>query len=365
MTPIMILILFLNALRIQIITINYHTVFRPQSIDDYNDDDNDGTIGVKAITTSKNHPRVLIGIFTSDFHNNNYIYRNRFRLLLNKWNDTRICSLYDYQNEHKQRLRQGRIPVHSNIKKIKTHRTKSKCEFIYTFVIGANPDGPPILLSIENDIKYDTTTIEYSNSYISSWTVPRPIINATDDDIYTHNDITLLNIHENRNEGKSQSWIAYYTEHLIKYYDFDYVAKWDDDSLPIVSKYFDFADTNLVRAPFNSMMYIGGMNKKQLWNLTGRTDEERRKKEIFFENRYLSIHLYVSGQVYFIANDLAQYITNEAIIQATNCTYCEGVEDHDISTMAFYGSPTIKPIKFVFIGEHQKFWVHLNTTSNQ
>jgi hypothetical protein len=307
----------------------------------------------------RHHPRILIGIFTTDFEDG-YEYRSRHRTLFASWNDTRICSLYDYER-HEQKRRQQSKNKNNNM-------MPSKCEYIYTFVIGANPYGPPILLSTDND-GTPTTATYHSNSYVSSWTVPRPIINTTNDDINTHNDITLLNIRENMNEGKSQSWIAYSVHHLSQLYHFDYVAKWDADSILLLPEYFEFVYKNLPRAPYNRMMYVGGIYDKAYWSYNpywpGHTVAEHILKELFFDEMYNRVHVYVSGQVYFVANDLAQYITNEAIVQLRNCTYCEGVEDHDISTIAFHSTPNTTPIKFVFLSMQQKVWLHPIKTNDE
>jgi Galactosyltransferase len=301
--------------------------------------DNDVTTSTKSTSTTNDdvndRPRILIGIFSTDFADGKE-FRTRHRTLFHEWNDTRICSLYDYEQEQQEQLFLNNIS-----------RVSSKCELIYTFVVGANPKGLPQLLNDDH----------------RSWTVPRPIKNANNDDINTSNDITLLNIRENMNEGKSQSWIAYCSQHLFKLYHFDYIAKWDADSILLLPEFFHFVHTNLPTTPYNSMVYIGTPFDKVYWEQNEQTDEEHVRVESFFENYYNRVHVYITGELYIIANDLAQYIIIETMLH--HCIYCEGVEDHDISTIAYHGSPKSKPIKFVLIGKHQQFWIHPIKTKDE
>jgi hypothetical protein len=65
------------------------------------------------------------------------------------------------------------------------------------------------------------------------------------------------------------------------------------------------------------------------------------------------VHLYVAGQLYIMATDLAKFVGKEAL--ENSCSYCEGHEDHDISAMAFH-SP--EPVKLVCVGRSHRFWEH-------
>ncbi len=255
--------------------------------------------------------RVLIGILSADFFNDQ-VYRKRHRNLFNLWNDPRVCSLPDF--------------------KTRPLSERYVCELIYTFVIGANPTASPEL--VDNSRPFE---------------VDRPITGTSRD--LNEPDMTLLNIRENMNEGKSQTWM-YYASQIAEEYDLDYVGKVDADSMLHLHEFFHFAYKNMPPSPYNSMMYIGALRDKAYWPKHA-TDAERNKFESYFGTVYDGVHLYVAGQLYIMATDLAKFVGQEAL--SGKCSYCEGHEDHDISAIAFH-SP--EPIKLVCIGRTHRFWEH-------
>lgn len=144
----------------------------------------------------------------------------------------------------------------------------------------------------------------------------------------------------------------YYGATIAEEYDLDYVAKCDADSIFHLHEFFHFAYKNMPPAPYNTMMYIGALRDKAYWP-KHTTDKERIQFESYFGMNYEGVHLYLAGQLYIMATDLAKFVGKEAL--ANNCSYCEGHEDHDISAMAFH-SP--EPIKMVVIGRSHRFWEH-------
>lgn len=255
--------------------------------------------------------RVLVGILTADFFNDS-VYRKRHRNLFNLWNDDRVCSLPEF--------------------KTKPLKLRYRCEFIYTFVIGANPEASPELVDGSRPMEVD-----------------RPIQGISKD--LNEPDMTLLNIRENMNEGKSQTWMHYGAQ-IAREYDLDYVTKCDADALFHLHEFFEFAYKNLPPAPYNSMMYVGALRDKAYWPKHEK-EEDKIRYESYFGNTYEGVHLYVAGQIYMVATDLAEFIGKEAL--ENKCSYCEGHEDHDISAMAFH-SP--EPIKLTVIGRPHRFWEH-------
>jgi Galactosyltransferase len=256
--------------------------------------------------------RVLWGILSADFYNDQ-VYRKRHRNLFKLWNDPRVCSLPDFKK--------------------KSMAERYECELIYTFVLGANPKAPPEL-------------VDHSRPF----EVARPILGALGKDM-NEPDMTLLNIRENMNEGKSQTWMLYGAQ-IAEQYDLDYVAKCDADSMLHLHEFFHFAYKNMPPAPYNSMMYVGALRDKAYWPKHA-TEAERIRFESYFGNNYDGVHLYVAGQVYICATDLAKFIGQEAL--ENKCSYCEGHEDHDISAIAFHAP---EPVKLVVVGRSHRFWEH-------
>jgi len=257
--------------------------------------------------------RVLVGILTADFFNDQ-VYRKRHRMLFKLWDDPRVCSLPEFKQK----------PIGE----------RYTCEFIYTFVIGANPNESPELVDGSRPME-----------------VQRPIRGGVSHDL-NEPDMTLLNIRENMNEGKSQTWMHYGAQ-IAEQYDLDYVTKCDADTMFHLHEFFVFAYKHLPPAPYNSMMYVGALRDKAYWP-KHETEEERIRYESYFGNNYEGVHLYVAGQIYIMSRDLAKFVGQEAL--ANKCSYCEGHEDHDISAMAFHN--TKEPIKLLVIGRSHRFWEH-------
>jgi len=256
--------------------------------------------------------RILIGILTADFFNDQ-VYRKRHRMLFKLWDDERVCSLPEFKQ--------------------KPPNERYTCEFIYTFVIGANPEASPELVDGSRPME-----------------VQRPIKGISND--LNEPDMTLLNIRENMNEGKSQTWMHYGAQ-IAEEYDLDYVTKCDADTMFHLHEFFIFAYKHLPPAPYNSMMYVGALRDKAYWP-KHETEEERIRYESYFGNNYEGVHLYVAGQIYIMSRDLAKFIGQEAL--ESKCSYCEGHEDHDISAMAFHSKD--EPVKLLVIGRSHRFWEH-------
>lgn len=115
----------------------------------------------------------------------------------------------------------------------------SKCHFIYTFVTGGNKDNNALTELLDNII---------------------PIILDKGDDQVT------LNIKENIEDGKSQTWLYYFTMALIKNerLHVDYVGKMDTDTLICVDDYFKFAKDNIHPYPYN-VRTMAGLFHDKLW----------------------------------------------------------------------------------------------------
>ena len=165
--------------------------------------------------------RVLMGILTADYFNDQ-VYRKRHRALFKLWNDKRVCSLAAF--------------------KAKPLAERYECELIYAFVLGGNPNASPELVDGSRPME-----------------VARPVQGKTND--LNEPDMILLNIRENMNEGKSQTWMHYGAQ-IAEEYDLDYVSKCDADSMLHLHDFFRFGYKHLPPAPYNSMMYVGALRDK-------------------------------------------------------------------------------------------------------
>ena len=202
--------------------------------------------------------RVLVGIFSADFPNEEPC-RQRQRGLLQLY--PHVCSLDKYLSEH-----------------------PADCHLVYTFVLGGNPDAP---------------STELLDDSSRPWLLP----NTTADNPRLYNgtdilspDVTLLNIQENMNDGKSQTWFSYAAT-LVEEHSIDYIAKQDTDTILYLDKFFDFVDIMLPPAPYNYNILAGTVVDKHWWGAAQVNDKSPSEK--WFIQRYGALlHLYVSGQWY-------------------------------------------------------------------
>lgn len=256
--------------------------------------------------------RILFGILSADIGYGR-IYRKRHRDLFQLWNDPRVCPMDEFKK--------------------KSPQEREQCELVYVFVMGGNPEAPPSLL--DDSRPFEVTMFNKNKS----------------GDVDEPNTI-LLNIRENMNDGKSPTWM-YYGSKLARKYDLDYVVKCDEDSILHLHEFFRFAYKHLPPAPYNTNVFVGAPRDKAFWPQLHNDTAEREQYEAYFGNVYEGVHLYLAGQLYIMSADLAYFTGIEA--RRSNCSYCEGFEDHDVSALAFH-SPD--PLKLMLIGRPHRFWEH-------
>jgi Galactosyltransferase len=280
-----------------------------------------------AAVPPKRRLRVLMGIFTMD-KPSQMPYRRQFRKLFDvfhMYNDTRVCSLHDFAMAPNDEIRY-------------------QCQLIYTFVVGGLPQQS------DNQIRTELVQESLSKPFLLplGQSEQHHIRNK---DLIVNNDVTFLNIQENMNDGKSQTWFAYATK-VMKQYDLDYAGKMDSDSLPYLDKFFDWARTYLPPPPYNQGILAGAPVDKMWWKGTKKELAEDVREE-YFKSKYGKVmHLYAAGQCYILSRDLAETVVLEA---PKSQVYREGHEDHDIGAMAFHSA---KPISFHFLSLQQQFWRH-------
>ena len=146
---------------------------------------NDTTIVLRRV-------RVLIGIFAT---RNDEEYRERFRSLFDL--HPLVCSLGRYK---------------------RMHEMETPCQLVYAFVMGGNPAGKAPTMLLDESL---------------------PILVAGQDG-GSDDDKVFLNIRENMNQGKSQTWF-YYASCIMDKLSFDYIDKADTDTMLHLDKFLSNA----------------------------------------------------------------------------------------------------------------------------
>ena len=281
-------------------------------------------------------PRVFIGIVTAA---NNHVakeYRNRHRQLFQLWNDSRICTLYELEH---------------NLKSFQ-QEASTNCQIIYTFVMGVDHKNPR-LAKMHNYTPMEVTPLLLKD------TIRRPLLvnKSTFPIMPRYNDIlqpdvTVLNIQENMNQGKTPTFI-YFASQVAQRYHIPYIMKCDSDAflrLTVVLRFLDSqlplsiptsssrtrpsTTENVVPLPKTPPVMIGSFVHKAPWR-------QKADESYWREQYHNGLHLYLAGQCYMISTNLALDLVHEArrIEQMPyhNISYWEGHEDHDASAMIEVG----------------------------
>jgi hypothetical protein len=223
-------------------------------------------------------PRVLLGIFSTTSLKTSYLLRKRVRSLFELRNDTRVCLLSDFRN----------LSIDA--------RRNHSCELVYTFVMGIADGGSEL----------PTEIVGNDN---------RPLLaNITHPD--AAGDFLFLNIRENMDFGKSQTWLNYASQ-VAEEYEIEYVAKCDEDSVLHLPRYFQFSSDHLPPAPYNTGILSGRIVNKANWGrwnyrqyrdndenpeFVGFLDERKNKanrpqQESFFDENFDKVHIYIAGKI--------------------------------------------------------------------
>ncbi|KAL3940063.1 MAG: hypothetical protein SGBAC_005319 [Bacillariaceae sp.] len=209
------------------------------------------------ITTYNGSARILVGIFTTNLKQLERKQRNMIRkayLSAYKKSETpnRICSLQDMLK-----------------KKVKP----DECQFAYTFVVGANSSAP---------------TEQVDTDDLDLIAIPRDKMENPEPDML------YLNIRENMNNGKTETWFRYAS--LIVEHDlyFDYMAKMDTDTILFPYPLFRKME-KWPKYPNNRRIYGGEYNVKE--------DGQKRKDLLVGAS-------YFNGPFYWISPDIARFITD-------------------------------------------------------
>jgi hypothetical protein len=189
--------------------------------------------------------RVLLGIFSKY---DSFRFQQEYRAIVQHWKSDAhygpaICPLSEF---------------------LMLPNEDSRCELIYTFVVGAGDVEAPTQVSSS-----ERPMLSNRSAMPEGW--------------FGFNDTTLLNIRENANEGKAQTWLRYASQ-VAQNYGIEYVAKCEHTSSLDIPKYFRFADRRLLPAPYNKGLFAGSMRDKHFWkqSLKGEVKEVRLTDKHFW-----------------------------------------------------------------------------------
>jgi hypothetical protein len=203
----------------------------------------------------------------------------------------RICKLADLQT-HK-------VSLHTD------------CQLAYVFFVGGNPQGPTELVQ-PNETSPMVMTDNPSNHHHQE----------------EEDDVIYLNIRENLEDGKSQTWFKYASMVVQEQgFAFDYIAKVDSDTLLFTPAFLRFAQANLPVAPNNVRVYGGCPNFKNACVKNESFDTDAHPCPL-----PLVGGSYMRGSLYWMSPDLAEFITSSQL----NRTHLQiRHEDVDIGNFVF------------------------------
>lgn len=205
----------------------------------------------------------------------------------------RICSLHELL---RQQLQQRHANNRNDTMTSAYGSLWDECQMAYTFVMGANPDGPKELVHLNET--FPTITVPHPSSSILPYTTEYELNPET-------TDMVFLNIQENMKEGKSQSWLKYVTQMMEQSkLAFDYIGKIDGDNVLYPKLYLDNVIDKLPLLPYNQRTFVG---------------EYRIKDKV----KITIGPVYMGGHLYVMSPDLAYYIISDDCPRSKLAVYSE------------------------------------------
>ena len=298
-------------------------------------------------------PKLLLGIMGNANNHMGKIYRNRHRKLFQLWNDSRLCTIEQYDSYY-------------NRDEVEEH----DCRVVYAFIVGGY-----------NSSMIDQPTFRYEEP-LTMKAMSQGNKMPRYKDIANNSDVVILNIRENMNEGKTPTYLAWAYQQSVKY-NIPYIAKCDSDAifrwnslLQFVYKELPSTTNNEIstestttpstETPQGTSILAGAWRHKAYWNVSNMHDNT-----FWNEEYYGGLHMYLAGQLYIFSADLISGLVEEAKQQPQNHLHPEGVnipdnrnyweghEDHDATAMIEVApSNKHKIIRWLNMPKHYRFWEH-------
>ena len=316
-------------------------------------------------------PRVLIGIVTAANKNVAKVYRSRQRRLFELWKELRICTLYEFEYN--------------------VNQARTNCQVIYTFVMGVDSKEPRLT-------KIHNTSMELTSMLLNDTIRPLLVNKSTFSAMSWYNeilqqDVTLLNIKENMNQGKTPTFF-YFASQVAQRYHIPYIMKCDSDAILRLTTLLQFLDSQLplsipTRPPTTGNIPLSETPPVMIGSFVHKTPWKRKADETFWKDQYHNgLHVYLAGQCYMISTNLALELVHEARrieqMPYKNISYLEGHEDHDASAMIEVGrhyryrsqnpnkyrahtpldfnnntdESMLVPMRWIHMAKHYRFWEH-------
>jgi hypothetical protein len=327
-------------------------------------------------------PRILVGILADGQTEESKEMRNRFRQLFQVWNDSRVCSLNEFSA--KDWVDRSSYMGESD------HDTSYDCQIVYSFVLSAysrnnslshftNEVGNTSTVKLHDTLSDPLVlqTVPSSNTIVHSDAIQPPY-----SDIMEYKDGIFLNIVENMNEGKTETFL-YWASMVSQQYKIPFIAKCDTDTFIRIQKLLRFLHQELPRSPVSvndsdvipQSIVVGAMRNKPWKGGFLPTVDESFWRQQYFQG----MHLYLNGGFYLMSHHLAELAVREArhvehIIPNIKMdlphgeyndphSYLEGAEDHDAIALAEQGlfrSPEYKDsfMQWLVIPKELRFFSH-------
>jgi hypothetical protein len=254
--------------------------------------------------------------------------RQKMRQYFNLIQDKRICTLNELLYGKRVRKQKEWLTVNGD-----------DCQFIYTFVSGFVADeNDTNATKLPTELLADNVPIDNLDAY-------RERVASHQNDI----DVTFLNIEENMNTGKSQTWFKYAAQ-VMDRLDIDYAIKTDTDCLIVMDHFFNFIDTYL--PPHGNLYYAGRLSDKAFWRGSQQFNTKDGSTTVNALRRRAMVAIYMAGELYILSKDLAHWVSSESFVDQP---WYEQIEDHDVG-MRVFDYP--QPLQVVRVSYDQQFWVH-------
>lgn len=339
---------------------------------------------VETTKTTKQYykPRILVGILADSQTDESKEMRNRFRRVFQLWNDSRICSLNEFVSKD--------WVDSSSYMEYDDRDTSYDCQIVYSFVLSAYSRNTS-LPYFSNELRNVSTLKlhETPEEPLVLKEVPTPKIFVHSDvipppysDVLEHKDGIFLNIVENMNEGKTETYL-YWASKVSRQFNIPFVAKCDTDTVIRFQKLLQFLHQELPKSPVRvndaearPQSIVAGAMRHKPW----KSGFLPTVDESFWQQHYFQgMHLYLNGGFYLMSQHLAELAVREArqlehIIPNIKIdlprgvyndphAYLEGAEDHDAIALAEQGlfkSPEHKEslMQWLVMPKNLRFFSH-------